>query len=240
MTRVTVVSRTCMGESRVCVGALTRDGVDGIRLLPAEGERGWPVDAPYQVGEVWELEFRRAAVIEPPHTEDVVVIGTGQRIAEQTGLGTYLATRVPVWSGPPSVLFDGALKFTTTGRGHLPAGTETQRSVGFWRPAARLVLAGDRSYRYDAAPPTRYVRYVGSAEMVAVIPAGALVRVSLSRRFATPSADGFWLQVSGWYPERPNASVMTRPSPRTIVAHVPAQPSTSSDPRRSTQPTRSR
>lgn len=201
MTKATIVSRTCMGESRVCVGALTRDDLRNVRLLPPDGDHGWPVDVAYQVGDVWDIGFRSAAVIEPPHTEDVLVTDTGRLVAPQMGLGTYLAPRVSVWTGAPSRLFDGRLEFTQSGKGYLPLENDARQSVGFWRPEARLVLGEQRTYRYDVDAPARYVRYVGSDDATPEIPPDALVRVSLSRRFQSTTAEGFWLQLSGWYPE---------------------------------------
>jgi hypothetical protein len=200
MTRVLIVSRTLMYQAH-CIGGLTRDDLAPVRLCPSDLVHGLPPDAPYQIGEVWDLDLAPPTRTQPPHVEDVI-LRSGRRIAVQTGMRRYLWDRVRPWRGGPEALFDGAMRFTATGRGHLTDGSATAHSVGFWQTAGDLVLQEGRSYRYASDRQQRTMKYVGVQEPDERIPAGSLVRVSLSRSF-TPvgGPTAFWLQVSGWYPD---------------------------------------
>lgn len=66
MKKVVIVSRTRMRKSR-CIGALERESFKSVRLCPQDGEHGWSDFAPFEVGDVWNLEYHDATRIEPPH-----------------------------------------------------------------------------------------------------------------------------------------------------------------------------
>jgi len=202
VTKVVIVSRTRMGETGVCIGGLVRDTAEDVRLLAPDGTHRHPLDSPYHVGQVLDLELRPAAMVEPPHVEDMEVVAV-RFVASQSGLGRYLAGRVTPWVGAPSALFGGALAFRPSGSAYLPPAVALDRSVGFWRPDEDLHL--DRPagrYQHMAKGQPAAIKYVGVAEPTERIPAGALVRVSLSRPFAPMNGPlACWLQLSGWYPE---------------------------------------
>ena len=214
MTRVTIVSRTRMG-SGVCVGAITRDDFRNVRLLPASGVHSHPSDAPYRVGEVWEMDLGSARAIQPPHVEDVLVL-SGRHVATQMGLGTWLMSKTQPWYGGAEVLFDGVLQLTPTRRAHASQSAIPPTSVGFWVPAGPLVL-DEKGERYQV--PWRgeqiSIKYVGDGPPTPVIDAGALVRVSLSRWYSRfeGETERCWLQVSGWYPVSGATKPSTRPGP---------------------------
>lgn len=199
MTKVLIVSRTRMGE-RHCIGGLDREDGHAIRLCPAQGDHGHPADAPYRVGDVWDLELVAPPSVELPHAEDMVV-RAGRFVARQYGMARYIRKVATTWSGGIDAVFDGALRFTVSGRGYLPFPTGSRSSVGFWQPSGDLRLDGD-TYSLASDDQPRAIRYVGVDAPSALIPAGSLVRVSLSRVFApTQGPRGFWLQLSGWYPK---------------------------------------
>jgi hypothetical protein len=197
MTRVVIVSRTQM-QSGVCVGALTREDFRSVRLCDDRGGHGLPAQAPYQVGEVWDLVMEPSNEVIAPHVEDVIV-RDARRVAVQMGLGTYLRNNIQAWKGNPDTLFDGLIRFQSNGKGYVSNTLLPSDSVGFWLPDASLVLAEGRRYEYRA-PIARTIKYVGVEAPSEVIPVGSLVRVSLSRWF--PREDPkCWLQISGWYAE---------------------------------------
>lgn len=201
MTRVLIVSRTRIGQDH-CIGGMQRDDGRAVRLCPAELVHGLPVDAPYHIGDVWEMDLETPRRVQPPHVEDVIV-RSARRVASQTGLGRYLAARIEPWRGGPEATFDGALRFTISGRGYVPEATAVTGSVGFWVPEMDLVLEDGNVYRCSGAEWRRAVRYVGVSPADPVIPAGSLTRVSLSRVFAPEAGPrGYWLQLSGWYPDQ--------------------------------------
>ena len=200
MTKVVIVSRTRMGQSR-CIGALERETLRSIRLCPREGEHAWPDFTPFRIGDVWDLSYHDATLIEAPHFEDVIIDRVPrERTGPQTGLGTFIGTHVGAWMGGPKDLFGGALRFTSAGKGYLPPNGGLEQSVGFWRPDVELVH-DDRRYVFQSDGSMATISYVGEDVASEVIPAGALVRVSLSRPFAPDGGQPVcWLQVSGWYP----------------------------------------
>ena len=206
MTKVVIVSRTRMG-SGVCVGGLTRDTCANVRLLPDEAVHAHPDDAPYRIGDVWDLDLEKPVAVCPPHVEDMIV-RRGRRVAVQTGLDFWLREHVEPWEGDASTLFDGALQQTASGTAYVGHADLPTSSVGFWLPGKPLALEAARPrYRttLDGAPIS--VAYVGCELAATEIPAWTLVRVSLARWYS-PGGDAFegcWLQISGWY-ERSKAT----------------------------------
>jgi hypothetical protein len=188
--------------SRVCVGGLTRDAIQNVRLLPATGDHSHPAEAPYSIGDIWELTLRRPDEVVPPHIEDMLVEGA-RRLGVQTRLHDWLSRSVVPWVGDATILFDGALRASSGGSAYVTGYRLPTCSVGFWRPGVDLELDDSEGLRYFAPFGDRTIRiaYVGVSDAVRVIPAGFLVRVSLARWFS-PGNDGFeacWLQLSGWY-----------------------------------------
>jgi hypothetical protein len=228
VTRVTIVSRTRM-EDLVCVGGLTRDDLRNVRLLPPDGAHGHPPGAPYAVGQVWEMQLAPPRRVEAPHTEDALVLG-GRPVATQVGLGIWLAANTSPWVGGADALFDGRLRLTSTGRAYLGRGVASDASVGFWLPDRDLEL--DETGRRYWVPwrDTRIsVKFVGDDEPATHVPAGTLVRVSLSRWFMNPAGVyGCWLQISGTYPTRKPPAPAQRPTddrPRQAPERLPSSAS---------------
>jgi hypothetical protein len=198
VTKVTIVSRTQMGPG-VCIGGLTRDDRRNVRLLPPSGEHSHPLDAPYVVGDVWDVELAAPSSLIAPHIEDQLVV-SGRRLAIQSGLEVWLKNNMAPWRGGASSLFDGRLHVTPSGRAYVGRDVIPSSSVGFWVPTDDLVLdESGKRYLVPWRDGRISVKYVGSDTPAAVIVAGTLVRVSLSRWFSPAGIDGCWLQISGWY-----------------------------------------
>ncbi len=66
--KVLIVGRTKMGGSGRCIGGVLLDGTS-VRLLDLAGHH-FDATAPFQVGEVWDIEFTCVTSIVPPHVED--------------------------------------------------------------------------------------------------------------------------------------------------------------------------
>lgn len=210
MERVLIVAKTRMGSAAACVGGLTRDTNKSIRLLRPSGSNQ-PINTNFDVGQVWELDFHQPSEITPPHVEDVIV--TRERyIGLQSNLRTVLMQRVQPWQGGPKELFDGLLVFDNKSSYISRARGIPKCSTGYWLPDDQLTL----SYR-DNKPyyqikhviavgnshygVTLWISYVGFADPIQQIPAGALVRVSLARWWTSSGAseERCYLQLSGWY-----------------------------------------
>src|SRR5947209_92779 len=97
--RVLIVAKTRMHWT-ACVGGLALDNNQGVRLLTADGSNQ-PVNTDYEVGQVWDLEFKPKPDIRPPHVEDVMVVGR-QLVGTEPKLRQLLMERVQPWHGPPN------------------------------------------------------------------------------------------------------------------------------------------
>ena len=170
-----------------------------MRLLDRFGNH-WSSNSPFRVGEIWSMRYRER-VSARPHVEDVCVkehrlMG---RVAE---LKALVLERVRPWCGGPEALFDGTVRSTKAGTAYIPwKGPLPGCSTAYWAPdedlirqlidtKVRFVLTGKGSIKR--------LSWVGVQEPPERIPTGALVRVSLSRRFGSETApEGYYVQISG-------------------------------------------
>ena len=210
MARVLIVAKTRMGDYYSCVGGLNLETNQSIRLLRSDGSNQ-PNNTRFEAGQVWELVFQPLSGITPPHVEDVHVTRETY-IGPVSNLRNVLMQRVHTWRGEPDQLFEGKLIFERTGyiskTGSLPG-----CSTGYWLPNYPLSLSlnfreGQPYYQIitqprEIFPAVRklFIKYVGFADPIGLIPEGALVRVSLARWWQRPGTDEerCYLQLSGWY-----------------------------------------
>ncbi|HCI81888.1 MAG TPA: hypothetical protein DHW02_19605 [Ktedonobacter sp.] len=214
MERVLIVARTRMG-SGVCVGGLVLDSNRSVRLLTREGALQ-PRLTEFQVGQIWDVNFRRVANVEPPHVEDVMVFSQ-QLLETVDNMQDMLLAHIQPWTGGPESLFDRMLTIDRTRCYVSHAKPVPQRSTGLWLLDRPLVFdkehvdktqirhmylmqykdhIGNRAYTRTLTIP-----FVGYQRPIDEIPVGTLVRISLARWFA-PSSVGeerCYLQLSGWY-----------------------------------------
>lgn len=192
-----------MREGRVCVGAHDMADFRSLRLYKHDGTYLNEAD-PVSIGQIWELQYRPKSHLEPPHVEDVVVEREGAaRVGREANLAALIHQRDVIWRTPDE-LFEGCPHLTEAGSAYVPAdGPLPSRSTGYWlldMPLQRQQYDGKTRYIRAVSTGLRRVSYVGTSAPRATIPAGTLVRVSLSRRFApTEQHNGYWLQLSGWY-----------------------------------------
>lgn len=192
-----------MREGRICVGAHDLEDFRSLRLYKHDGTYLHEEDN-IKVGQIWELHYDPKLNLEPPHLEDVIVAREGVAlIGREADLAGVVQQRDTIWSSVDE-LFEGRLRLTEAGSAYVPAdGHLPTRSTGYWlldSPLERRQSENGTRYLTTSEGGLLGVRYVGVAEPRATIPAGAIVRVSLSRRFApTDNHSGYWLQLSGWY-----------------------------------------
>jgi hypothetical protein len=193
-----------MHAKLACVGGLALDGNHSVRLMQANGSPQ-PADAPYQVGQVWDLDYRPSPDIRPPHVEDVLVL-RALHVSDQPNLRQFLLDRIQPWRGAPNQTFEELVRPTYHGSGYINdiMGVPGM-SVGFWISDRRLsqeIQEGKLYYRYPAERGVRLLKYVGCAPPTGSIPSGALVRLSLARWWRHEGSDleeRCYLQMSGWY-----------------------------------------
>jgi hypothetical protein len=200
--RIVIVAKTKMREERICVGAHDLDSFRSLRLFRHDNTY-LQESARLDIGDIFEVEYRDRPGATPPHVEDVIVAEGGRRRGRQTGLGRLIAEHELVWTSVDE-LFDGCLAFTESGTAYVPVGARLPlRSTGYWRIDSAMtyyVSYGRPRYRWSGEGPLQSVAYVGVADPADLIPAGALVRLSLSHARQPPNQpNGYWLQLSGWF-----------------------------------------
>ena len=201
--KILIVSKTHMSNAS-CVGALTSDSYQNIRLLQPGG-RNLPEINEYEVGSVWDIQFHHRSDVTPPHVEDVIVQQQqSQYLGRVHNIKETLLEKVEIWKGSYKEFFDGSVRFTQNGSGYIceRIGTPSQ-SVGFWIPNKSLKrLTDGEKVRYQVSGENVKIPYVGYAESLDVLPAGSLLRVSLARWWKPDDVDmevRCYLQLSGWY-----------------------------------------
>ena len=197
--KVLIVSKTRM-QKAVCVGGLTLDTNENIRLLTPSGSNQ-PSNTKFNVGQVWDIVYQLAAVT-PPHVEDVFVYQEDY-VGQQPNMRDFLIQRVRTWQGKPDQLYDGLLQIRN-GSGYISERTGIpQASVGFWVPDKALILSSNDRGKlyYSYGGDILRLPYVGFTDMVQTIPAKSLIRVSLARWWAPEGVNEkrCYMQISGWY-----------------------------------------
>ncbi|MGL2987191.1 dual OB domain-containing protein [Flavobacterium sp. RSSA_27] len=204
---VLIVSKTHM-SSAACVGGLVLSNNRYVRLLNP-GNYNQPTDTDFEVGDIYELTFTARINIHPPHIEDVI-ISSKTFVRRVDNMPNFLTQRNIIdWNGHINNLFGGLLSWTNSGTGYIPlAGQMPIKSVGFWIADKDLIRVSFENnkvrFRYPNGTNYRNISYVGYQDTLATIPAGTILRVSLSRIFPPENSEitaprGYYLQLSGWY-----------------------------------------
>lgn len=209
-------------QQGLCIGGLS-EAYEPVRIQPSAGY-AHPEDAPYQVGDVWDLELTRPPHLQPPHVEDMILAGPGRRLDRLSDVGDWLLRGATLWAGPAANAFDGKLRITETGRAHVSRDAVPDQSIGFWTPDRPLVRhqSGEReTYWYtDYSGVTWRFSYAGVGPSLRIVPAGMIVRLSLARWWTPPDSDAppaCYAQVSGWFPlSRAEASAASIPQPDAL------------------------
>jgi len=227
--KVLIVEKIRRGDG-ICVGGIAPDGC-GVRLLPPSSDStGWGTE--YALGDVWEVEGAPPETLLLPHTEDLLV-HSGRKVRAVANPTPTIERFQPPVSGPVEELFEGALQLAPSGALYVGERTRVPaKSTLFWRPrvSLRLDAEGEESV-YCCAGPEGECRlpYVGLQEPLEEIPAGTLLRVSLSpwwRPEGQPEREARCvLQLSGWF-DVPTGAPAPAPGavPRPAAAPRPAAP----------------
>lgn len=198
---ILILGKTHMKDGE-CVGGIVLHNKRKVRLLNP-GNKNQPQNSGFEVGQIWDIEFIPRNPIIPPHHEDIIVIN---KVYQRTicNITEYLCDNGLInFTGNIDVVFDNLLSWIPSGSGFIPTDNELpDYSTCFWQTDKDLVRQDEFAkvkYKYSASNGIRKLAYVGFQEPVELIPANAIVRLSLTRKFKSNSNDGFWLQLSGWY-----------------------------------------
>ncbi len=162
--KVIIVAKTRMG-SGACVGGLTFDG-RSVRLIAADADINDHFNLEYNIGDVWDVDFRAQDTLLPPHVENIVV-QSKRKMPPVQNVAPLIEQHMPPLSGGLDMLFEGLTAHTKAGalyiceRFGVPAA-----STMFWRPDRPLVRDDDGKrirYRYPTADNGRTLTFVGSS-----------------------------------------------------------------------------
>ena len=207
---VLIVAKTRMGAG-ACIGAIALDDGRSVRLIDAHVDVHQGAGMHYAVGELWEIETEAAEIV-PPHVEDILVLSS-RRAGRRADVVAIVEQHMAPAAGGVDRVFNGRLQrapggaLYVTDDGGLPA-----FSTCFWRPdrPLRRVETEHRiRYVYPGDQGDCSFVFVGFQDPVAEIPAGTLLRLSLTRRWRPDNKPDFELrcyaQLSGWIDLAPAA-----------------------------------
>ena len=198
---VLIVSRTRM-KNGVCCGGLDLHSVEFVRLHDHWG-KNLIESAPFQIGEVYDIDYRTAANCRPvPHVEDKEILPNYAKLRQLTNTEfiTEIDRLVDVPCGGIESIFEGKLRRSTFATYIYPEDIP-QFSVCFWRPNAPLIKSGFLGKTKYWFGGSHAINYVGFQEPIEIIPAGTLLRMSLANWWSpdTITEKRCYLQLSGWF-----------------------------------------
>lgn len=213
MAQVIIVSRTRMAGDCVCVGGVDVDNCRSVRLLNARGHHEAATDCPYQIWDIWNIDYYLNQRRPRPHTENVNVVRRQKikavdvpNMSINRFAGVLEKSGIPLFRGSLFTVFDGKLKLTDKDKLYISKEDVPTYSTCFWINDKRLLgYTNDRGrwqYRYNDMS-NRYgytISYVGSAEPPADIEVGSLIRLSLAHWWKPEDSDDeerCYLQLSG-------------------------------------------
>ncbi|MDR1895207.1 MAG: hypothetical protein LBR10_00260 [Prevotellaceae bacterium] len=210
MSKILIVSKTRLSNDLVCVGGIDMEKSLSVRLLDRNGYHETTSDCPYNIREVWEVEY----ISSPrplPHSEDINVRSRKKTdILKQdiSILDILRKCNFNVYTGSIRNVFEGKLKCTGSGSFYISEESVPQNSTCFWicdKNIARQDYRSKIKYNYnDGSRSWGYkISYVGLDENPAqIIQQGTLVRLSLAHWWSPDDSEDeerCYLQLSGWY-----------------------------------------
>jgi ATP-dependent DNA helicase RecQ len=179
--KVLIVAKTRQGGG-ACIGGITFEG-QSVRLIAADAATNEHAGLEYSVGEVWEVKAATPQQIIPPHVENVVV-QRKRRMGLMASPERFIERHMPPRTGGPKQLYEGLVQAAPKGVLYIAERSGVPPySTLFWRPDQPLTRVEESKrlrYRYPAPDGGCTLTFVGFQEPIEVIPAGALVRVSLA------------------------------------------------------------
>ena len=117
MAQVIIVSRTKMTGDYVCVGGVDVNNRRSVRLLNAWGHHESATDCPYQIWDIWDIDYYLNQGRPHPHTEDVNVVRRQKidivdapNMSINRFAGVLESSGIPLFRGSLFTVFDGRLK----------------------------------------------------------------------------------------------------------------------------------
>lgn len=212
MSRVIIVSRTRMANGYVCVGGVDVDLCRSVRLLTANGGHETAVDCPYEIWDIWNIDYYLSQRRPNPHTEDANVTRREKvdrvdapNLSINRFAGWLENAKIPLFRGSLFSVFDGKLKRTDMDKLYISKEDVPAYSTCFWINDKRLLgyeSRGRWQYRYNNMS-NMYgyaISYVGAEEPLDTIEECSLIRLSLAHWWKPEDSEDeerCYLQLSG-------------------------------------------
>jgi hypothetical protein len=202
-----------MNNNNVCIGGIDLEQRLSVRLLTAQGYHE-PLDkCPYNIRDVWDIEYNRTNKRPLPHSEDVCVVSRNKVsvLRKDITMLSYLdIIRYPIYNGSIFATYDGKLKSSREGSLFISADNVPTYSTCFYISDVNMQQhtnpADNRIYYYFSVsldPFADYrIPYVGTEISISkIIPKGTLIRLSLANWWQNEfmSEKRCYLQLSGAY-----------------------------------------
>ena len=201
-----------MANGYVCVGGVDVDYHRSVRLLTANGGHETAADCPYEIWDIWDIDYYLSQRRPNPHTEDANVTRREKvdkvdapNLSINRFAGWLERARIPLFRGSLFSVFDGKLKLTDMDKLYISKEDVPAYSTCFWINDKRLLgyeSRGRWQYRYNNMS-NRYgytISFVGADEPLDTIEEGSLIRLSLAHWWKPEDSDDeerCYLQLSG-------------------------------------------
>lgn len=202
MAIILIVSRTKMSNG-ICIGGINEETCEFIRLHNELGAN-LSSDAPYNIGERWEMIVKDAWNRRPyPHVEDKQTMPITKindvGIAGIIGFINNHNFGNRCFRGRLEDAFEGCLNFEGN-KNFINRNSIPHFSTQFWMSDKDLLYVRQWDKDYYIYNGKR-IKYVGFQEPVERIPAGTILRLSLANWWDGDGSgeDRCYLQLSGWY-----------------------------------------
>jgi hypothetical protein len=202
MSKVLIVAKTKMANDFVCVGGIDLDNKLSVRLFDMNGNHETIYDCPYNILEVWKIEYRKSS--RPlPHSEDIKVISREkiETLKQKLSVLDVLNNGISVYAGDMGNIFQGKLYCTDAGSFYISQENRPNHSTCFWICDRNLIRTNSEKIRYIYQNESlQYIPFVGlEANPAQIIPQGTLIRLSLAHWWLHEGEKKCFLQLSGWY-----------------------------------------
>lgn len=214
MSKILIVSRTRMKESRVCIGGVDLDNNVSIRLLNYEGYHETEEECPYEIGDIWECYYisnhRRSA----PHIEDSNVLSRCLiKKKAYTSSSQFIETLsihgIEIYRESLTSCFNGCL-VECNNRLYISKNNIPSFSTCFWINDKVLRNNDFRqkdnvkkqlAYMDGLSPWGKSIAFVGLGDTPKNVPVGQLIRLSLANWWSKDdkTEKRCYLQISGVY-----------------------------------------
>lgn len=208
MNKVLIVSRTKMQNDMVCVSGIDLENGTPIRLFNHNGYHESKDECPYNIREVWNINYCKIIIRPLPHSEDVKVLQRDfvEALPASSMCDTIRNSGAIIYSGNIGNVFEGKIVKDGKGKLYINHDNVPQNSTCFWvadRQISRNDFHGIKYCYSDGTNRWGYsIPFVGFENPLATIPSGTLLRLSLAHWWKPEDSEDeerCYLQLSGWY-----------------------------------------